>query len=195
MGSGQQQGTEGYKRGNLKRQLESIPIATISSAVAGDVEGQNITKQLWLTGLNGNLKVLVACGIQSQQFTSQPFPWPSGGGGTLQLYPVTKFGDALKVFLRPVFQDPASVDNNNAPLPEQLPFGWEGAFTEVDQVMIEVVVQVGNWAGTTLNGVITVQVTVEYNGAWWDIDAISYVMGQVQLQGIQETIVIGSGPG
>lgn len=192
MASGQLQGTEGFKRGNLKRQLESIPIALFSSAIPGNAEAGSITQRIWLTGLNGNLKVIVACGMQSEKFSSTPFPWPSGGG-TLQLYPVTKFGDALKIFLRPVFQNPASVTNVNAPLPQELPYGWEGPFTEVDQVMIEVVIQAGQWVGLNLNGTLTVQVAVEYNGAWWDIDAIEYVMGQVQLNGAVQYPTIGTG--
>jgi hypothetical protein len=193
MGSGQWQGTEGFKKGNLKRQLESVAIVRFDGNHGGDSEASDVVAQLWLTGLNGNLKVMVACGVQSQDYSSQPFPWVAGGG-TIQLYPCTKFGDALKIFLRPVFQDPSisPPDNSNHPLPEELPYGWEVQFTEADQVMIEVTIAASQWAAANVSGEVTVQVAVEYNGAWWDISAIEYVMGQVQLQGAGDVPTIGT---
>ncbi len=192
--SGNQQGTEGFKAGNLKRQLETIPIAMLDATVSGDDEASDLTQRLWLTGLNGNLKVMIACGVQSDEFSSMPFPYVADPG-TIQLYPCTKFPDSQKVFLRPVFQDPTNVLNVNAPLPQQIPYGWEAQFTEADQVMIEVIIHAAQWATQNVTGNIVVQVTVEYNGAWWDVDAIEYVMGQVQLNGSAEFPTIGTGGG
>lgn len=191
MGRGDWQGADGFKQGNLKRQLETIPLFPLNAAFASPSgEGTNfITKRIWLRGLQGNLKLLIACGVSDpDNHSSTPYPYPATPG-TMQLYPTTKFGDASKILLRPVFQDPTNVLNVNAPLPQQIPFGWEGSFTETDEVMIEVIVNTFAWLGTNLTGTICVQVTVEYNGAWWDVDAFQYALGNVQLTGDEATII------
>ena len=190
---GENQGTAGWKEGNLRRYLQSVAIFQLDPTTGP--EGGN-TQRLWLTGLSAVLKVQIACGMipAGDGGNNTPFAWPAGGG-TLQLYPCTKFPDVGQrhVFLRPVFQDPTNVTNTNAPLAQELPFGWEGAFTLADDVLIEVILNQGNWSGSALAGSIVVQVVVEYNGAWWDIAAIEKAMGKVNLMGTGNPLFFGTG--
>jgi hypothetical protein len=180
---GEWQGTEGWKEGNLRRYLQSVALFELDPTTT---PGENVTRELWLTGLSGNLKLQISVGMirEGDDGNSTPYVWPADGG-TVQLYPTTKFPDVgqRRVFLRPVFQDPTDVTNTNEPLPQELPFGWEGAFTMADDVMIEVTLNAAAFASTALTGQVVVQVVVEYNGAWWDIAAISRAMGKVNLTG------------
>jgi hypothetical protein len=189
---GEWQGTEGWKEGNLRRYLQSVAIFQLHP----ENGGIDAVSRLWLTGLSGNLKVQISCGMlpAGDGSNNTPFAWPPGGGN-IQLYPCTKFPDVGQrhVFLRPVFQDPTNVTNTNAPLPQELPFGWEGAFTLADDVMIEVNMVATNFAGTALTGSVVVQVVVEYNGAWWDIAAIARAMGKVNLTGAGNPAPFGTG--
>jgi hypothetical protein len=78
-----------------------------------------------------------------------------------------------------------------------LPDGWE--FQSVfDEVYIDVVIDIAQWAANVpINsppgGRIECQAQVEFNGNWWDAQAIAYIMGQVQLSGISESKKINTG--
>jgi hypothetical protein len=190
--SGNWQGTEGWKEGNLRRYLQSVALFQLDPTTT---PGVDVTRRIWLTGLSGCLKLQIAVGMlpSGDGNNNDPFAWPAGGG-TLQLYPCTKFPDAGQrhVFLRPVFQDPTNTTNTNAPLAQELPIGWEGAFTEADDVMIEVTLTAAGFAATGLTGTVVVQVVVDYNGAWWDIATIQQAMGKVNLIGASEPQLFGT---
>ncbi len=193
---GEFQGTEGWKNGNLRRYLPSVAVFTLDSTTAQSADVQ--TRRLWLTGLSANLRVQVSCGAirNDDGGNNDPFVWPAGGG-SMQIYPVTKFPDIgqRRIFLRPVFQDPTNTTNTNAPLAQELPFGWEGEFTLGDDLMIEVSLDGAIFFNTQIDGQVIVQVAVEYNGAWWDIEAISKAMGKVNLQGVSMAQNFGTGGG
>jgi hypothetical protein len=192
----QQGGTTGVQGGSLKRKLETIVIARLSSSEGTTLAGVT-TFRLLLKNLFGVLNLHIACGLDPADSGNviRPAAIPVNGAGTMQLTPINNFPDAKKVYLRPVFQDPAGVSTENHPLPENIPFGWEDA-TEADEVEIEVILSPDGWAGTGLNANIDVQVTVEYNGEWWDQKAIQFALSQVTLQGSSVTVpIIATGGG
>lgn len=183
-------GSDVYKRGSLKHRLESQTFARLAGGVT--VTGAATeTQRFKLTGLSGALNVQIAAGfvpvdggdVSGQGALITPARIPAGGA-TMQLTPITNFGDKGRVMLRPVFQDPTLPVNSNNPLPMDLPFGWEFS-TETDEVWIDIVVT-KDWTGLAVNdptllGLGVVQVTIEYNGQWWDTNAIKWAIGQVQL--------------
>jgi hypothetical protein len=188
----QEGGTTGVFAGSLKRRLKAIPLAQLSGTAEGSIQTET-TMRLLLTGLNGTLNVHIAVGIEGNSQFIRPSDVPSGGA-TMQLTPINLFPDvAKKVYLREVFQDPTATDNQNHPLPVDIPFGWEGS-TEADQIEIEVTIHITNdseepiWTESGIFGRLMCEVTVEYNGAWWDVEAIQYALSQVQLQGEPATL-------
>lgn len=191
IGNAQEGGTQGYLFGQLKRRLKSIPLCRFTSGEESITITENTTFKLLIKGLTGVLNIHIAVGIESIDNTPvRPSDVPAGGA-TMQLIPINLFPDvAKKVFLREVFQDPtlAGTDNGNHPLPMDIPFGWEGS-TEADQVELDVDVNVigadesSPWEGTLINGRLIAQVTIEYNGQWWDSKAIQQALSQVTFEG------------
>lgn len=184
----QEGGTTGVFAGSLKRRLKAIPLVRMDASGAASTIPDGTTFRLLLTGLNGTLNIHIAVGIEGTTGVVRPSDVPAGGA-TMQLTPINLFPDvAKKVYLREVFQDPTATDNQNHPLAMDIPFGWEGA-TEADQVEIEVTVNLTDdeegsiWGASLISGRMIAEVTVEYNGNWWDVEAIQFALSQVQLQG------------
>ena len=178
-------GTRGVLKGNLKRRLVSASLAFTNVAV--ETSGL-VTLRSVITGLCDVLNVFVGIGAfqvddDGNEVALPAALWPAGGG-TMQIIPQTNFPDRGKVLLRPVFQNPASLTpHDNDPLPQALPFSWNFP-GECDEAVIETILDTGVWEGTdaTLGKVaIVLQVMVEYNGYWWDAEAINLALGQVQL--------------
>lgn len=182
-------GTNSYKVGALKRRLDPVIIANLTSALPTDLLIP--TQRLVLKGLSGDLNIQII-GAPVGLTDSTPII-PSqipAGFATMQLTPVVVCGNQPKIYLRPVFQDPFAVaPNSNNPLPQDLPFGWEFS-TEADEVYIDIAFKDG-FVPLNINGNVVVQVTVEYNGQWWDTKAIQAALGQVQLTDCQ-TLMIGT---
>lgn len=184
----QEGGTTGVFAGSLKRRLKAIPLAIFNSAAeTGNIVNGTVFRLL-LKGLNGILNVHVAVGIEGATGVVRPSQVPAGGA-TMQLTPINNFPDvAKKVYLREVFQDPTATDNQDHPLAVDIPFGWEGS-TEADQIEIEVTVntlggdETDVWADSLINGRLICEVAVEYNGSWWDVEAVQYALSQVTLEG------------
>lgn len=183
---GQKDGAEGYKIGNLRRELDTVNIAEITNATV--VGGASQTVSLQLTNLSGQLKLSIGVGFDSGSNKRIALP---AGGATMQLTPFNKFKDSDKIYGREVFQDPTKTTNTNQPQPQDIPFTWEGPFTLASGVQIDVVFAPGPWASFP-NGSIVVQVAVEWDGHWWDVQAIEYALSQVQLQQ-KDPITIGTG--
>lgn len=187
----QQGGQTGVFAGSLKRRLATVPLARLSSTAEGS-DFVTQTSRLLLKNLMGDLNVQIAVGVVSTVtpgtgFTTplRPEDYPAAGTvfGTVQLTPINNFPDANgKAYLRPVFQNPALPQQQNNPLPQDIPFGWE-ADSRCDEVEIEVVLTAAGWAGEIIDGLVVCQVTIEYNGEWWDVDAINFALGQVTLVG------------
>jgi len=188
-------GSDTYKRGILKRRLDSQLFATINPGIA--VTGAATeTARFKLTGLEGTIKVQIAAGYQMADGSYfDPTLYFIPGAVTMQLTPITAFGDALRMAGRPVFQDPAAAINQNFPLPMDLPFSWEFA-TESDEVWIDLVCTknqalfVPPSFSIPINCVM--QVTVEYNGAWWDTKAIKASLSEVKINNVNNIIVMAS---
>jgi len=193
--SGQWQGAEGFKIGNPKRVMEFIPLFNLSSVVGAGVG--DLSKEILLDGLTGNLKVAVGCGLLSKDNSANTSNNLPTGLYTIQLQPYTT-KDGQRVYGREIFQDPTLVgtDNNNHPLPEAGPFTWEGAFTEADGILITIdIPDLATWAGKAVDGTIVVCATVEYNGAWWDVAALTFALAAPKWQGSPEPTVVGTSGG
>lgn len=181
----QEGGTTAVLVGSLKRRLKSLPIVHLSSTSAETpIDTPTATGRFLLKNLNGDLNVHVALGVvPTEGMPLRPSGYPAAGtlAATLQLTPINNFPDGVKMYLRPVFQNPALPQQENHPLAQEIPFGWEFQ-TEADEVEIEVLITVAPWLATNINGNICIQVTVEYNGQWWDVEAVNYALSQVVLQ-------------
>jgi len=175
-------GPDTFKRGSLKRRLPATVIAYLSTS---DETGPTTvqTCRLLLKNLNATLKCHIVGGVISNvgEDLIRPSEVPAGAA-TMQLTPKVIPPDSPPYFLRPVFQDPTLAQNENHPLAQDLPFGWEFT-TNTDDVEIEIIVTPATWAGTNLTGKIAVMVDIEYDGQWWDTKAMQYAIGQVQLTG------------
>ncbi len=198
VGNAQSGGTQGFRFGDLKHRLPSIPLVALNSAPGETVPlmEDNTTFRLVVKGLSGVLNVHVSVGIEGETGFVRPEDVPAGAA-TMQITPINLFPDvAKKVYLRPVFQDPTltPLDNQDHPLAVDIPFGWEGA-TEADQLELEVNMVITAedesepWVGALLNGRIVAQVAIEYNGQWWDQKAIQQAISQVTFEGGPDTLL------
>jgi hypothetical protein len=172
-----------FKRGSLKRRLPIKTIAELSPSYEGGVETVQ-TVRLLLKNLNADLKCHIVGAVVSNQgnLPVRPEDVPTGGA-TMQLIPKVIPGDSNPLFLRPVFQDPTQAQNENHPLAQDLPFGWEFS-TNTDEVEIEIIVTPNLWLiDEGIVGKILVMADIEYDGQWWDTKAMQYAFSQVQLTG------------
>jgi hypothetical protein len=189
----QEGGTTAIFAGSLKRRLKAVPLAIFNNAPESGNIDNGTTFRLLLKGLNGILNVHIAVGIEGATGVVRPSQVPAGGA-TMQLTPINNFPDvAKKVYLREVFQDPTATDNEDHPLAVDIPFGWEGS-TEADQIEIEVIVNTIGvdegtvWENSNINGRLICEVAIEYNGSWWDVEAVQYALSQVTLEGGPATL-------
>lgn len=181
------QGTDGFRHGSLKRHVNTVRLVQFDDTSVANVTG-DARFTLLLKNLNDSLNFQVSVAIYNDDNT--PFKPDDGTAsetgdyplapGVVQLVPVTNYPDAPKTWLRPVFQNPANVLNENDPLPQDIPFGWNDA-AETDEVEVVVVIPRSSYAGTGIKGALVAQAMVEYNGQWWDVDAISNMLSQVQF--------------
>ena len=185
-------GASGYKVGELKEWLDPVPIITLdANAIGADTTGI-ITSRVLISGLSGSLMCHVGCGMVIPGSNNQVVYPPSPG--TMQLIPISHPPRQPRMHLRPVFQNPAGPAGTSNPLAENIPFGWDFS-TEADEVMVEVVVDRGTWNLNYLgaNGSIQVHFAIEFNGNWWDVDAIQRVISKVRMQqsGIEHIRIAG----
>ena len=168
---------DSIRRGDLKRRLPTIRLIDFDGTIDTAPDG-TATFRLLLKNLSDCLVFQIAVGIVGPEGTLfQPSSYPVLPG-TVQLTPLTNFPDSGKLAVRPVFQDPTSVTNVNAPLPQAIPFGWNDN-AETDEVQIDISVPLASYDSTDISGQLVCQAMVEYAGAWWDVDAIHAALNQV----------------
>lgn len=190
-----QGGTKSWQVGSLKRRLPVQRFATLK-AVGANTGIQTATFKL--TGLSGALSIQIAAGLLAPDGTMVRPSQYLAGGITMQLTPINNFGDAGRMMLRPVFQDPTLPVNTNNPLPMDLPFGWEFS-TECDEVWIDLNVN-RDWSSIFLpvnvaEWAAVLEVTIEYTGDWQDINAVETTIGQVNLTPGSEPISVSTNAG
>jgi hypothetical protein len=182
-----------FKRGSLKRRLPIITIAELTNVGEGFTNPGETTLKLLLKNLNADLKchivAAVASNVGNLPVRAEDVP---AGAATIQLVPKVIAGDSTPIFLRPVFQDPALAQNENHPLAQDLPFGWEFT-TNTDEVEIVIIVDPEALEASQLNGKILVMADIEYDGQWWDTKAMQYAFAQVQLTGPSVPIEVFTG--
>ncbi len=168
---------DSIRRGDLKRRLPTIRLLDLDGTTDTSPSGTR-TFRLLLKNLSDCLVFQIAVGIVGPEGTLfQPSSYPVLPG-TVQLTPLTNFPDSGKLALREVFQDPTSVTNVDAPLPQEIPFGWNDN-AETDEVQIDISIPMLGYNASTITGQLVAQAMVEYAGAWWDVDAIHAALNQV----------------
>jgi hypothetical protein len=164
-------GSQGFRRGSLRRHMSPIKVADMTTGLADT--GINVT--LLLKNLSSDLNILIALGaVGTDQKPVRPNQYPANPGN-LQLTPKLRLEEMPPLWMRPVFQDPTLASNQNHPLPQDIPFGWEGS-TNSDEVEIGIVVPQGVWAAIAVTGSLILGVTLDYNGQWWDTQAVQYAL-------------------
>lgn len=180
-------GTGSYKAGDLKRRLDPVPVFLLDSFVEGNPEATPVAARVRLKGLHKCLELRIGVGIPGREagdFPTNP--------GTVQLTPAGKMPQTdQRIPVRPVFQNPAGAINENDPLPQNIPFGWEGTTNE-DEVWIDVTLNGAEWATEGVDGRVMVYVTVEFNGNWWDIAAIDRALSNVTLEPMGDVVTVGT---
>jgi hypothetical protein len=176
--SGNNPGTDGLLDGELRRYLEPTVLVTFSKTATSFQNGPQ-TFRVWLRGLSSSLILHIGVGVSSQQQPTYP-----ATPGTVQLTPTMNHErkSDRPLWLRPVFQDPSASPVNNAPLPVNIPQGWETYSTSADSVAIDVSMDTTQYATALIEGALQVQVTVEYNGQWQDAHTVRKVLQRVTLQ-------------
>ena len=193
-----EQATDGFRKGSLKRHVATLVLLEFTSATdtapTGIVVFRVRLKNLSI-GLSFQLAALII-GKDGTPFrpgttAADPLGDYPAAPGTMQIIPMTNFTDANKGWLRPVFQDPTNVLNVNAPLPQEIPFGWNDV-AETDEIEVEVVVDLDSYNASDVDGDLVVQAMVEYSGSWWDATAILFEMNQVQFAPQIKSATIGT---
>ncbi len=179
-------GATGYQTGNLRFKLDAIIPFLFSSAYPASTGIK--TQRLILKGLNSNLNVQIHVAIRPPQGMDRPnYP---GLPGTVQVTPFAKTKDGGVMFLKPLGLVPQTIPHQfdlggpsrqggSGPLPVGGNFGTSGG----DGALIEVVIDPAEWTGTVNEGALNVFVEADYNGHWWDIDAIQTLFGMLSISG------------
>lgn len=191
-------GSDSWKHGDLRRYLKPVRLANISSGSSSSVAQ---TFRVQLQGLSDVLTAHVAVGIVTANTANNqdpilPSAYPATPG-TMQLTPVVKSPEVPRLYVREVFQDPTVVTNIDAPLPQEIPFGWSFEPEGADEVRIDVVIPQNAYAGTSIDGVLVCLVTISYTGDWQDTQAVSLALSRPRLSANDgdNLPTIGSGGG
>jgi len=174
---------EAYKRGDLKRRLAILPLATMNADIAANpgILAGTFTFRAVLKNLAAGLSISLAVApvgfdsavpILPAQIPPLAITW--------QATPVLLFPDAPPTYLRPIFHNPAIANNSNNPLPQDVPFGWEFE-TVADEIWIDVTVNATLLHLSLAAGRIAVFASVEYTGNWPYPEAVKWSLTQVQL--------------
>jgi hypothetical protein len=186
-------GPQVFKKGSLKRRLPIVTVAQLSLTDSSGPAGVQ-SRRLLLKNLNADLKVHIVGAVVSANGNTPVLPASvPAGAATMQLTPKVISGDSVPMYLRPVFQDPTLAQNQNHPLAQDLPFGWEFS-TNADDVEIEIIITPALWVNANILGKVLVMVDIEYDGAWWDIKAVEYALAQPQLIGFEPFVVLAATP-
>lgn len=175
-------GSDSWKGGELQRHLKPIRLAQLSTALTGNSAE---TFRVQVLGLCDQLTVHVAVGVvtgnaNNNQDPVLPSDYPATPG-TMQLTPVVNNQEVPKLYLREVFQDPTIVTNIDAPLPQEIPFGWSFEPEGADEVRVDISIPANAWTGTDIIGTLVCVVTVSYTGNWQDPRAVELALGRVRI--------------
>ncbi len=175
-------GSDSWKGGELQRHLKPVRLGQLSTALTGNVAQ---TYRVQVQGLCDQLTVHIAVGVvtanaNNNQDPVLPSDYPATPG-TMQLTPVVNNPEIPRLYLREVFQDPTILTNIDAPLPQEIPFGWSFEPEGADEVRVDVSIPSNAWSGTDVTGTLVCVVTVSYTGAWTDPRAATLALGRVRI--------------
>jgi hypothetical protein len=183
-------GTKGYQTGNLRFKLDAV-IPFLFSADYPVTTGIK-TERLLLRGLSSLLNVQIHVAIRPAD--GMDIPAYSALPGTVQVTPFAKTKDGGMLFLKPLELVPQTIPHQfNLGGPSRqggsgaLSVGGDFGTSGGDGALIEVVIDPADYAAGSLEGALNVFVEADYNGQWWDIDAIQTLFGQLALSGNDPT--------
>ncbi len=181
-----------YRYGRLKRRL---PGAVLFRFAASELPNTGVfTKKVRLEGLSSLLNVSIACGLQQ------------GEGGTPVVYPAAPGTIQVTPFVNPPdIRAPLPIKPLTL-VPQTLPHGFAiaGGFAVnggtfplmgqfgmclADGADIEVTVDAAEYQGTGLAASMILVCAAEYNGSWWDVDAIENLLGDFRVSGTKSTLL------
>jgi len=193
-------GSDSWKAGELTRHLDPVRLAQLSTGLTGNSAQ---TYRVQVQGLCDQLTLHVAVGVvtgnpneNQDPILPADYPTAAPGPGTMQLTPVVKNPAMPRLYLREVFQDPTLVgaDNDNHPLPEQIPFGWSFDPEGADEVRVDIDIPANAWSGTDIIGTLVCVVTASYTGNWQDPRAVTLALGRVRISPTANNLpTIGTG--
>ncbi len=179
-------GASGYQTGNLRFKLDAIIPFLLSSAYPATTGIK--TQRLILNGLSSLLNVQIHVAIRPAEGIDRP-DYPALPG-TVQVTPFAKTKDGGIMYLKPLGLVPQTIPHqfdlggpNRQGGSGALPVGGNFGTSGGDGALIEVVIDPAEYAGGPLEGALNVFVEADYNGQWWDIDAIQTLFGQLRISG------------
>jgi len=114
--------------------------------------------------------------------------------GTMQLTPIVKNPEIPRLYLREVFQDRTVLTNIDAPLPQEIPFGWSFEPEGADEVRVDVNIPTDAWDAEDVDGTLVGVVTIAYTGNWQDPNAVVLALGRVRIAPTGNSLaIIGTG--
>lgn len=189
-------GSDSWKGGELQRHLKPVRLAQLDSSVSTGSAALEL--RFVVQGLCDQITVHVAVGVvtanaNNNQDPILPADYPATPG-TMQLTPIVNNPEIPKLYLREVFQDPTSVTNVDAPLPQEIPFGWSFDPEGADEVRVDVVIPANAWDAESVDGTLVGVVTISYTGNWQDPRAVTLALGRVRINPSGSKLaVIGTG--
>jgi len=188
-------GPTSYRQGFLVRRLPSIVLFYLKNNGSGVTTQQTIRVQV--KGLQANLIYLMGvCAVPNDAAHElEPEIDPLFAGlagnyppnpGTMQITPFVYPPQSTRMIFRPVFQDPTATDHKNHPLPQDIPYAWVVSGDDADGAYIDVDIPDSAWGageGVNVNGAIVFQISIAYDGSWWDSQALEKAISMVTATG------------
>jgi hypothetical protein len=152
------------------------------------------TSRLKLNGLSPNLNISIAAGVV---YTDGGFVrYYPANPGTLNIIPFQETSDRFKILLKPLTLTPPVL-----PCAFGLGAGWriggnlvntELGINQADGCLVEITIDPAGYVGEPIAGNLIVSVNAEYNGSWWDVEAISRLIGAVNISGTDKILRVQS---
>jgi hypothetical protein len=184
--------TTSYRYGGLKRKLDAstcFRFVTEESPASGV-----ITKRLRLRGVSSLLNISIAAALMGSE--GSPEPTYPANPGTINLIPWVNPPDIKQpMYLKPATLIPQSIPHafaiaggfvvNGGPFPLMGQYGT----CVCDGADIEIQVDAAEYVGSGLTAQLVVVCAAEYNGSWWDVEAIERLLGEFNVNDIKAALV------
>lgn len=177
--------TTGFRHGNLRFKLRPVTGINFDSGNPDNAEGI-VSLKWWLRGLSSLLNVFITGAIAPAEGTIRP-NYPALPG-VMQVTPYSKTAGGTVLFGKPLGLVPQSIPHTfvlGAGFRQggagTVPVGGDYGASLGDGALIEVFLTPTEYEAVDLAGNFVLDVTADYNGAWWDVDAIQKLFGELTI--------------